>query len=237
MRLGRIFGFTIKLHFSVLILAALIMYSFSSAIITRFPEAGMVGSGLLAVLAAVGFLGSILAHELGHAIVGERVGMRFGDIYLHLFGGAAMMTGRVPSARAEFLCAAAGPAVSIILAPILMLIGFAIGGPTGYTIGNIGFINLILGVFNLLPVFPMDGGRIFRAGVWKYKKNFYIATRVAVKVGKVFALALMGCGALMIMGVYIPFLGVGMFSGLWIGFIAFMIMKMGEQELKQVMQR
>lgn len=239
MRLGRMFGFTIKLHFSVLILAALIMYSFSTALLTRSPDLGFVNAGLLAALAALGFLGSILAHELGHAIVGERVGIRFGDIYLHLFGGAAMIKSKVPSAKAEFWCAIAGPAASLALAPILMVAGGLVGGwlgldSLGYVIASIGFINLVLGLFNLLPIFPMDGGRIFRAGIWEYKKNFYIATKTAVMVGQGFAFALMGAGLAMIFGVHIDYLGSGPFSGMWIGFLAYMIMKMGQQELKQM---
>jgi Zn-dependent protease len=162
--LGRLAGFPIRLRLSFLLLLGLIW---------------LTGGSLLFVLLT---FASILVHELGHALVARRLGVRIAAIDLHMLGGAALMIDSPRNADHEIAIAAAGPAVSLGLAGL----GMGLGALTGWSIVSwLGYINLALAIFNLLPALPMDGGRILRALLarrWSYGR----ATEAAVKVSRVF---------------------------------------------------
>jgi Zn-dependent protease len=127
--------------------------------------------------------GSVVLHEMGHALVARRLGVRIAAIDLHFLGGAALMVDPPRTARDEIAIALAGPIVSLALAGM----AFGVGGATGITlISHLGWVNLILGVFNLIPALPMDGGRVLRAALAS-RSGYARATETAVKVSRVFA--------------------------------------------------
>ncbi|MFH2009722.1 MAG: M50 family metallopeptidase [bacterium] len=167
-KIGTLLGFRLEISFSFLIILALFM--FMNGIVT----------GL--VLAAVVFT-SVVLHELGHAVVARRLGIAIRGIELHILGGAAKMARMPKTARDEILIAIAGPGVSFALGAAGLAAYFATRW-TGF--GTIALINLGLGVFNLLPALPMDGGRVLRAAL-SQRMGRYRATHVAATVAQVFA--------------------------------------------------
>jgi stage IV sporulation protein FB len=176
-RLGRVLGFPVEINvsFVLLLVAVLLGYGGSST----------VSNGLL----VIGLLfGSVLLHELGHAVVARRYGVHVSGIELSFFGGAAKMVQMPRSADHEIAIAAAGPAVSLMLAGAgLGLGGLLHGSLPGDLFGTIGWLNLVLAGFNLIPALPMDGGRILRA-VLTRRMDFVRATDVAVDVARVVAI-------------------------------------------------
>lgn len=185
---GRVLGFPIWVHFSFLLLLAAVL---------------LFMGGVPGVFVALMVAGSVLVHELGHALVARHLGVRVTGIGLHFFGGAAQMAGLPRRAGDEIAIAAAGPAVSFALGGI----GHAIAAVTGTGIFALfGTVNLFLALFNLLPAFPSDGGRILRA-LLASRHDFVRATDLAVKVGRIVcvAMGLVGVllGSLQLVGVAI----------------------------------
>jgi len=166
--LGRLAGIPIRLRLSFLLLLGLVALT-----------AGGMGGVFLVLLT----FGSVLAHEMGHALVARHLDVRIAAIDLHFLGGAALMVDPPRTARDEIAIAVAGPIVSLALAGVAL----GLGGATGITLlSHLGWVNLILGVFNLIPALPMDGGRVLRA-VLAGKRGYARATETAVKVSHVFA--------------------------------------------------
>src|ERR687896_1153530 len=187
--LGRIAGIRIGINWSWLVVFALIVWSLAVQV---FPEDGDgLGDGAyfaMAVVAAVLFFASLLAHELGHAIQARRDGMEIDGITLWLFGGVAKFKGMFPSAGAEFRIAIAGPLVSLLLG--LFFVAIAVVTKTAEAVDGVaawlGYINLLLLVFNLLPALPLDGGRVLRSVLWGARGDFGWATRLAAGIGRGF---------------------------------------------------
>jgi Zn-dependent protease len=179
-RLGRIFGFPVEINLSFLLLLALVFVAF-----------GGFAGGLA--------FGSVLLHELGHALVARRLGVHVSGIELSFFGGAAKMVQMPRSANHEVAIAAAGPAVSLMLGGAGLGLGMLLHVPQfGPLFGMIGWINLVLAGFNLIPALPMDGGRILRA-LLSRKVDFVRATDISVQVARVVAV---GFAILGLMGAY-----------------------------------
>jgi stage IV sporulation protein FB len=169
-RLGRMFGFPVEINLSFLLLLAFAFFAYGGL-------AGVLVIGLV--------FGSVLLHELGHALVARRLGVHVSGIELSFFGGAAKMVQMPRSADHEIAIAAAGPVVSLVLAGV----GFGLGMATHiWLLTWIGWTNLILAGFNLIPALPMDGGRILRALLTR-RMDFVRATDVAVDVSRVAAIA------------------------------------------------
>jgi Zn-dependent protease len=179
-RLGRIFGFPVEINLSFVLLLALAFFAFGGF------------SGVLVVGIA---FASVLLHELGHALVARRLGVHVSGIELSFFGGAAKMVQMPRSADHEIAIAAAGPAVSLMLGGIGLGLGMALQVPL---FAMIGWINVVLAAFNLIPALPMDGGRILRALLTR-KMDFIRATDVSVQVSRVVAV---GFGILGVLGAY-----------------------------------
>jgi Zn-dependent protease len=170
-RIGRIFGFPIRANLSfLLMLGAVLLWM----------------GGLQGVAVTLLAFGSVLLHELGHALMARHLGVRVSDIELHFFGGAARMKDQPRSPGDEIAIAAAGPAVSFALAGL----GLGLATLTGAGVfGLFAWVNLIIGAFNLIPAFPSDGGRILRALLAR-RRGFVGATELAVKVARVAAIVL-----------------------------------------------
>ncbi|HET8814196.1 MAG TPA: site-2 protease family protein [Solirubrobacterales bacterium] len=188
---------------------------------------------LLALLSAIGFFGSILLHEFGHAVVALRNGIGISSIQLWIFGGMARMDREADSAGTEAKVALAGPAVTLAIVALLVALGALISGWTGFRdaallesesdvsglvalIAWLATINLFVLVFNLLPAFPMDGGRVARAIAWWKSGNRNSATRFAANLGRAFGYLFIGLGLVLI------FNG-DAFGGIWLAFIGMII--------------
>ena len=188
---------------------------------------------LLAIVSAFGFFGSIVLHELGHALVALRNGIGISSIQLWIFGGMARMDRESDGPATEFKVAVAGPLVTLAIVVVLVAVGFAAAGGEGFReailiesdsgvsgvlamVGWLATINLLVLVFNLLPAFPMDGGRIVRAIAWWRTGNRTSATRFAAGLGRVFAYIFIGGGLLLIFDGLV-------FSGVWLALIGFII--------------
>lgn len=214
--IGRIAGIRIGLSWSWLVVFALITWSLSARV---FPseDPGLSNGSYLAMglTASLLFFGSLLMHELGHALEARHEGMTIEGITLWLFGGIARFRGAFPSAGAEFRIAIAGPLVSLALG--VAFSGIALESsftkPVDGVTAWLGYINLLLLVFNLVPALPLDGGRVLRAALWRIKGDFVWATRIAAAVGQAIAGGMIALGILLVLfttaasGVWLAFLG------------------------------
>jgi Zn-dependent protease/predicted transcriptional regulator len=229
--LGRIFGIRIGINWSWLVVFALIIWTLASGI---FPETNPgLSDGTyvaMAIAASVLFFSSLLLHELGHAVEARREGMEIEGITLWLFGGVAKFKGMFPSAGAEFRIAIAGPLVSLVLGLLFSLGAWAISTHEAVdaVAAWLGYINLTLLVFNLLPALPLDGGRMLRSALWHLRGDFRSATRLAAGVGRGFGYLFIAAGILM-------FIAVGSFSGAWLAFIGWFLLQAATAEDRYVM--
>jgi Zn-dependent protease/CBS domain-containing protein len=231
--LGRIAGIRIGVNWSWLVVFALIVWSLASAV---FPDQNPgLSDGTyigMALVAALLFFASILLHELGHAIQARREGMEIEGITLWLFGGVAQFRGMFPSAWAEFRIAIAGPLVTLVLGVFFMAVALAtkmteeIDGVAAW----LGYINLFLLLFNLLPALPLDGGRVLRAVLWAARDSFDWATRVAGNIGR-------GFGFLLIAGGIAMFVFANSFSGAWLAFLGWFLLGAASSELRYLSAR
>jgi Zn-dependent protease len=192
-RLGRIFGIEVGVHWSVLVIAGVLAYGLTGGIADT-------QLWIVAVAAVVLFLGSLLAHELAHSIVARRNGMSVNGITLWLLGGVAQLGGPMPSAGVELRVAAAGPATSVGLGVVFFLLAVA-GAASGVVsslvvsaIGWLAFVNVVLAVFNLIPAAPLDGGRILAGVLWAIHGDRNRAEITATQAGKVVGFAFIAAG-------------------------------------------
>lgn len=226
--LGRIGGVKVGINWTVLVIAGLITLSLAGGILPAMVEGRsdveyLIGGGA----GAIGLLGSILAHELGHALMGRRHGLKVDSITLWLFGGLAQLEGELPSARVEAKVAGIGPAISLFVGVVGVGAAFLVGTSTivGALIGWLGLVNLVLAVFNLLPGAPLDGGRLLHAFVWGRTGDRHRATRSASNAGRVIGFGLMGVGLL-------EFLLGSVVGGLWTATIGWVLITAASAEAR-----
>lgn len=218
--LGRIAGIHVGMNWSLLVVVALIAWSLAAGSFpSQVPGRAAAWYWVAGVVAAVLFLASLLAHELAHSIVAQRRDVRVEGITLWLFGGVSRLSGEANNPRAEALITVVGPLTSLVLGGVFLLVGavLAAGRPLGLlaaTANWLGTINLILAVFNLIPAFPLDGGRVLRALIWARTGDRVRATSIAARAGMVFAFLLIAFGiveflvsANVVGGVWSVFLG------------------------------
>jgi Zn-dependent protease/CBS domain-containing protein len=228
-KVGRLAGIDLSIHPSWLVIAFLITYSLAES---QFPRMfrGWTDAEywVVAGTTAVLFFASVLAHELSHAIVARRFGLKVEGITLFIFGGATTIDADSRTPREEALIAAAGPATSLLIGGLLVALGLIVSQPQlGALVGWLGFVNVALGLFNLIPGFPMDGGRVLRAFLWRLRGDRLVATRNAAWVGRLFAYVLVG------LGVFIALQPGGIFSGLWLAVIGWFLSTAAEATLAQ----
>ncbi len=227
-KVGRLAGIDIAIHPSWLVIGFLVTYSLAVA---RFPIDFEGWSPALywivAAATAALFFASVLAHELSHALVARRFGLKVEGITLFIFGGATSIDSDSRTPREEALIAVAGPATSLVIGAVLLAADLVIAQPQiAALVGWLGFINLLLGLFNLIPGFPMDGGRVLRAIIWRIRGDRLAATRNAAMVGRFFAYGLIG------LGVFVAF-SVDIFSGLWLALIGWFLSTAAEATATQ----
>lgn len=197
-RVGSVAGVEIRVDASWTVIVFLIGYSLYLRFVDAIPRL-QSGTGLvLAALATALFFGSVLTHELAHAMVSLRRGIPVSGITLFLFGGATHAKLETRRPKDEFLIAVVGPLTSLVLAGVfwaISRIGF-LPGPLRFAVGYLGLVNLLLAIFNLLPGFPLDGGRLLRSIVWGVTGSLTRATRVASTAGQGFGYLLIAIGVL-----------------------------------------
>jgi Zn-dependent protease len=234
--LFKLLGFPIRIDVSWVVIAALVTWSWATGV---FPEQyeglsertyWLMGAG-----GAIGFFASILFHELSHSIVARMLGLKMNGITLFIFGGVAEMDDEPASAKVEFLMAVAGPISSIILGFLLTalyIVGFRMQWPVPINgvVGYLGAMNIFLAIFNLVPAFPLDGGRILRAGLWSWRKNIRSATRTASRIGSGFGLALIFTGLYFILFEY-------QLGGMWLCLIGMFLRFAAGRSYQQLLTR
>ncbi len=224
--LGRIAGVRISINWSWLVVFALIVWTLASAVFpAEKPHLARTTYLGMAVAAAFLFFSSLLLHELGHAYQARREGMEIEGITLWLFGGIAQFKGTFSSAGAELRIALAGPIVSLLLGG--MFVAVALAGGLGAAVEGVaawlGYINLMLLAFNLLPALPLDGGRVLRALLWRARGDFSWATRIAAAVGRGFGYLLVALGIFLL-------IAQGVWSGVWLAFIGWFLLQAAAAE-------
>ena len=218
--IGRIAGIRISFNWSWLIVFALVVWSLVANVFpAQDPGLSNTTYAIMGVVAAIVFFLSILLHELGHAIVARRNGMEIEGITLWLFGGVSQFREKLKSHGSEFRIGIAGPAVSLVLGVIFIALAVLtkFSTPVDGTLAWLGYINLLLLVFNLLPALPLDGGRVLRSALWRAKGDFAWATRIAAGIGK-------GFGYLMIGGGVLLFVTYRSASGIWLALIGWFLL-------------
>jgi Zn-dependent protease len=231
-QLFRLVGIPINIDASWLIILALLTWTLASEFVHDLGDSLSISSSwLLALAAALGFFACIILHELGHAIVARSVGIPIRGITLFLFGGVAEMEGEPNSAAGEFAMAIAGPVVSALLAVLFWLASLLeLASPAVLIFHYLFVINLSVLVFNLIPAFPLDGGRVLRSIIWGLSANLEQSTYYASLLGQGFAWVLMGLGLVAV------FAGAIM-QGIWLGLIGMFLNSAARGSYQQVVMR
>jgi len=247
---GRLFGIELKLDTSWLFVLALVLFSLTS-LFSRWHPLWTTGTALaVAVVAAAAFFASVVLHELAHSVVARfvyKIPVR--DITLHMFGGVASIEREPATPGAELFIAIVGPITSLALGAGMLVGGAYLTGvagagasmtdpadavaqlgPTTTLLMWLGPVNIAIGLFNLIPGFPLDGGRILRAILWKATGDVGKATRWAATVGQGVGWSFIVAGGAMVLGMRVPFFGTGFGSGLWLAFIGMFLRGVAAQQ-------
>jgi Zn-dependent protease len=232
--LGRILGLQVRLDVSWLMIFALVSLSLMSHFARRFPGLGPAPLWIAALSASLLFFASILIHELSHNVAARARGVQVEGITLFMFGGVSMLTEDPRRPRDEFVIALVGPLASLALGAVFYSIGllFPSGSLGRAAIGWLARINVVLAIFNLLPGFPLDGGRMLRAAAWALTGNLKGSTRLASILGSVVSFGLVAWG------MKLAFWDHDFVGGLWLGLIGWFLLNasrrsVGQLELKE----
>lgn len=251
-KVGTLFGINLYIDWSWILIFLLVTWNLAGAVFPSLhPDWGTGLNIALGIAASLLFFLSILAHELAHSLVAKARGLPVRRITLFFFGGVSNIEREPPSPKTEFLMAIVGPLTSILLGIVFLWLGSQniTGMNTGF--GNpqqllrgldplstmllwLGPINILIGLFNLVPGFPLDGGRILRSVFWAMMDDFRKATRWATIIGQGFGWLMILAGIAMIFGVTIPILGTGIGNGIWFAFIGWFLVNAASQSYQQV---
>ena len=235
--LFRLFGFAIRADPSWFLIVALISWSLAANVFPPiYPDLEPAVYWAMGVGTALGLFASVVLHELAHALVARRYQLTIRGITLFIFGGVAEMESEPPSAEAEFMVAVAGPAASVLVAVGCLGLG-GLGTVAGWPLAlngilvYLGWLNLVLVGFNLVPAFPLDGGRVLRSALWKLKSDLRWATRITSQIGSGFGLALMLFGILRMVAFR------DLIGGLWMLLIGLFLRNAAQIAYRQLMVR
>ena len=234
-RIARLFGIDINIHFSWILIFFLVVLNLADSFPQQFPQWSDQKGLVVAAITAFLFFGSVLGHELAHSLVARRFQMSVSSITLFLLGGVANLRKEPPSAKAEFFMAIAGPATSVLIGAVGLGVAYLID-PRAVALSNaeavqavafyLGTVNLYLAAFNMIPGFPLDGGRVLRSAIWAITGDRTKATTIAARGGQVVALAF---------GVFVIYEVIVLHeaSGLWLGLIAYFLWNAATSSLQQ----
>ena len=225
-RLGSIFGIEIGANWSLVFIFALIAWTLATGVLPAdVPNQPATAYWLTGAVGAIAFYACLLAHELSHALVARRSGVKVAGITLWLFGGVSRLDGEPKSAGAEALIAGVGPLSSFIIAGVAFALYFATSasGLVADLFGWLAFVNAALGVFNLVPAFPLDGGRLLASLFWWRQGSRRQGVHSAVRIGRLIAYLMIGIGVLEL------FTG-AVIDGIWLAFIGWFLLSAGSSE-------
>jgi Zn-dependent protease/CBS domain-containing protein len=235
-RLGRIAGIEVRLHWSLAIVFTLIVWTLAGQVFPSFvADQPQFAYWLASAVAGLLFYVSLLSHEMGHAVVARRLGVKVDGITLWIFGGVARLRGEAATPAAEARIAVAGPVVSLALAVLFGAATFALD-PTGVPplvagcFAWLALANAMLLLFNLVPAFPLDGGRLLRAYLWQRSGDRYRATSSAALLGRICAFLMIGLGL-------VALFAQDALSGLWLIFLGWFLMSAARNEESLVLMR
>jgi Zn-dependent protease/CBS domain-containing protein len=233
-RVGRIAGIEVRVDSSWVVIALLITYSMYLRVVFLYGSVSTAGAVGLAILSAVLFFGSVLVHELAHALVSQARGIRVLDITLFLFGGATRARVESRGPGDEFLIAVVGPLTSGILAALFGIVaglgGDVLSRPLAGTLGYLAWVNLLLAAFNLVPGFPLDGGRLLRSAIWKATGSLRRATQIASGAGQ-------AVGWLLVAGGVAWLLAGDLAGGIWFAFIGWFLVQAARASYQELQLR
>lgn len=252
-RVGTLFGIEITIDPSWIFIFLLVTWNLALGVFPRLqPEWSPLLQWTAGVTAALLFFASVLAHEMAHSLVARARGLPIKRITLFLFGGVSNLEREPESAKTEFLMALVGPVTSVVLGILFLLLSgqgidiFTNAGIRPDRISQLslfqtlflwlGPINIIVGLFNLIPGFPLDGGRILRSIIWSITGNLRTSTQIAATIGQAFGILFILIGISMVFGITIPFFGTGL-GGLWIAFIGWFLSSAASSSYQQVVYR
>ncbi|MHB0856813.1 MAG: site-2 protease family protein [Anaerolineae bacterium] len=251
--IGRFFGINVRIDWSWLFIFILVTWNLATVFGQLHADWGGALQWVLAATASLLFFLSVLAHELAHSLVARSRGIPVRNITLFLFGGVSNIQREPKTPAGEFYMAVVGPLTSLIIGAALLVLasvgGLISGGPLdprgllartnplATLVLWLGSINILVGLFNLIPGFPLDGGRILRSILWAATKSLRTATRWATWVGQAIAWLLIVAGIAMAFGATLPVLGGGFVNGLWLAFIGWFLNSASTQSYQQMVIR
>ncbi|MFC1933996.1 site-2 protease family protein [Chloroflexota bacterium] len=231
LNLGKLFGIRFRLHFTWFVIFILV------TLLLVHPDYLQWPYWVMGIITSLLFFASVAAHELAHSLVGRVNGLPIESITLFIFGGVAQMTKAVTRPATELKMAAAGPICSLVIGGIFGLLWLCLPNitePIATMILWLAIMNGVLAVFNLIPGFPLDGGRVFRSLLWRFTGNYESSTRIATRVGQ-------GIGYLFILGgisiIFLRPFGLSWFDGIWIVFIGWFLESTASASYRQVRWR
>src|SRR3982075_1071985 len=228
--LGRIAGIHVGLNWSLLVIGALIAWSLASSLLpSAAPGQSSSAYWTAVIVSAFVYLACLLAHELAHSVVAVRRGVRVEGITLWLFGGVSRFSSESSSPGAQALITFVGPLTSLLLGAVFFLTSVALGGGANpslpaVTLAWLGYINFLLGVFNLLPAFPLDGGRLLQSLIWLRTGDRLRATSIAARIGRAFAFLLIAYGLITF------FVSGSLIGGVWSVFLGWFLLSAARAE-------
>ncbi|HSQ66202.1 MAG TPA: site-2 protease family protein [Polyangiaceae bacterium] len=248
-RIGRVFGIELRVDWSWLLIFVLMTWNLTIVFSHWHPTWTPAVSFVVALAASLLFFLGVVVHELAHSLVAQGFGVRVRSITLFLFGGVSNIKDEPPSAWAEFLIAIVGPLTSIAIGIGFFILGGLMVGPSAFRASSasdpvaivagmgplvtllvwLGPINVLIGLFNLIPAFPMDGGRVLRAILWGSTRDMQSSTRIVSGVGQAIGWGFIGLGIAMTFGLQVPFFGTGLIGGLWLAFIGWFLQSAAAQ--------
>ncbi len=244
MKIARLFGIDIVVDWSWLLIAALLTTNVTAVFAAWHPAWGIARCLALACVAMILFFASLVAHELAHSLVATSLGMKVTSIRLFLFGGVSNIDREPPSALGEFAMAIVGPLVSLGIGASLTVLSFLLIptadrmdplramqnlDPATTLVAWLGPLNVGLGLFNLIPGFPLDGGRVLRALFWGVTKDLESATAWAARIGQIIGWSFVAAGVASFFGVRLVPFGQGPLDGLWLAFIGWFLASAAQQ--------
>lgn len=232
-QIGKIFGISIRIDYTWFVIFFLVAWSLGSRQFRAYPNWSYTMSWIMGIITAIIFFASVLAHELAHSLVSKARGVPVKSITLFIFGGVAQISDEPKKPSSEFWMALAGPATSLALGAFFGLIYLATGRsshPVPAVAWWLFWINVIVAGFNLIPGFPLDGGRILRSIIWRIKGNLRSATRIASTVGRIVAYLFI------LWGVRLVFAD-RWFDGIWFVFIGWFLERAASSSYRQLALR
>jgi len=242
--IGRIAGIEIGVHYTWLIAFFLISWSLARGLFPQlFPGWSLSTYWLVGIGAALLLFVSVLIHELCHSLVAKSRGMKVHSIVLFIFGGVSNLEGEPERAWVEFIMSIAGPASSLVIGGIFYGIAFGLASvgdttsPLFAVMYYLAYINILLAIFNILPGFPLDGGRVLRSIIWGATKNLQLATGIAGNVGRIFGWSLIAVGVLLIFGINVWIFQASIINGIWFVFIGWFLTSAADNAMREISLR